>query len=155
MTAPRETGSDGVALRVIAGFKLLKALILATAGLGAQALVGRDLGEALTNWARTLHIDPNGQWITLVLEHVTSMAPSKLRAVTAGLLFYAVLMATEGIGLMLAKRWAEYLTVIVTLSFIPLEIYEMTKRFTPLRLAILVVNLAIVAYLIRRLRHHD
>ena len=155
MTGARRAGSDGIALRVIAGFKLLKAFLLASAGLGAQALIGRDIGEALTGWARALHIDPDGAMTTLVLKHVTSMTPNRIRAVTAGLLFYAALMATEGIGLMLKKRWAEYLTVIVTLSFVPLEIYEIIRRRTPLRIAALTVNLAIAAYLIVRLRHHD
>jgi hypothetical protein len=59
-------------------------------------------------------------------------------------------------GLWLRRRWAEYLTVIVTGSFIPLEIYEIVEHFTVLRVVVLAVNVAIVIYLVldlRRERH--
>ena len=59
---------------------------------------------------------------------------------------------TEGVGLILAKPWAEWLTVIVTGSFIPIEIYELGKHFTVTKIIVLVLNIAIFIYLIMRLR---
>ncbi len=65
--------------------------------------------------------------------------------------FAAALFATEGIGLLMQKRWAEYFTSIVTASFIPLEIYEIARRPGALKIALLAVNAIIVIYLIWRL----
>jgi len=69
-----------------------------------------------------------------------------------GSFVYAAVLLTEAAGLWLGRRWAEYFTIIVTGSFIPLEIYEVSKRFAVSRLAIIAVNVAIVAYLVHRLR---
>ena len=69
---------------------------------------------------------------------------------TAGfaILAFAVLEGVEGIGLWFQKRWAEYLTLIATAAFLPLEIWELTHKFTPFKLFAFVINVAIVAYLL-------
>ena len=66
--------------------------------------------------------------------------------------FYSALLLTEGVGLWLQKIWAEYLTTIITASFIPFEVYELIKRATVPRIVILAVNILIVVYLVVRLR---
>ena len=83
---------------------------------------------------------------------VLALDARQLRAIGAGTLVYAALLLTEGIGLLLRRRWAEYFTVIVTGSFIPIEVYELTRRLTGTRLALLGVNVAVVWYLIVVLR---
>jgi uncharacterized membrane protein (DUF2068 family) len=65
---------------------------------------------------------------------------------------YAGVLLTEGVGLWLRQRWAEYFTVIVTASFVPLELYEIVRHVTVTRVIVLAVNLAIVGYLVARLR---
>ena len=64
---------------------------------------------------------------------------------------YSCLLFTEGIGLWIQKRWAEYLTAIATSLFIPIEIYEIYEKFTWVRVALLVLNVFIVWYLVTRL----
>ena len=76
-----------------------------------------------------------------------------LKRISAGTFFYAALLLTEGVGLLWRQRWAEYFTVLVTGSFIPLELYELTRRFTAPRLILIGVNVAVVGYLVRHLRH--
>ena len=61
---------------------------------------------------------------------------------------------TEGLGLLFRKRWAEYLTVVATSAFVPLELYEIARHLTLTRLVVLVVNIVIVGYLLVRLREH-
>ena len=78
-----------------------------------------------------------------------------LVAIGTGSFIYAALLLTEATGLWLRRRWAEYFTIIVTGSFIPLEIYEVAKRFTVTRLAMIALNVVIVCYLMRRLRATD
>jgi uncharacterized membrane protein (DUF2068 family) len=61
---------------------------------------------------------------------------------------YAVLEATEMVGLWFAKRWAEYLTFVATIVLIPFEVYELTSSVSTLKLVTLVINVAIAAYLL-------
>ena len=67
---------------------------------------------------------------------------------------YAAIFLTEGIGLWYEMSWAAYLAVNSTSFFIPFEVYELLDRITVLRMGILLLNLAIVAYLIRELKRH-
>ena len=145
-TAPSRT------IYLIAAFKLFKAVMLSITGLAALHLIHRDVAEALTGWAHHIHVDPDGRHIHRVFAKAALASPKQLEEVAAGTFFYAALCLTEGAGLLLRQRWAEYLTTIVTALFIPLEIYELTERFTPMRLAVLFINLGIVWYLAARLR---
>jgi len=67
---------------------------------------------------------------------------------------YAGLLLAEGLGLWFERSWAAYLTVISTSLFLPFELYELMERVTVLRIGVLLLNLAIVVYLIRQLRQH-
>jgi len=72
--------------------------------------------------------------------------------VRSGTFVYATLVITEGCGLLAQQVWAEYLTVVATASLIPVEIYELQKHLTALKVGVIVVNIAMVAYLIILLR---
>ena len=85
------------------------------------------------------------------IAHIRSLLHSRhqtLHLVEAFLIFYALLQLFEGIGLWSLKRWGEYVAVVGTSLFLPLEIYELTKDVTWLKVVAFVVNLALVAYLI-------
>jgi uncharacterized membrane protein (DUF2068 family) len=64
---------------------------------------------------------------------------------------YSGLLLTEGIGLLLQKVWAEYMTTFITATFIPIEIYELVRHTTVARVCLLAINILIVAYLIVRI----
>jgi uncharacterized membrane protein (DUF2068 family) len=69
-----------------------------------------------------------------------------------GTFLYAGLFATEGLGLLRRKRWAEYFTIVTTGGLIPLEIFELARHFTVTKLVVLFVNVLIVCYLVGRVR---
>lgn len=138
-------------LRVIGGFKLAKALLLVAAAFGALSLAGHDVGGVLARVAEQLRIDPSSRLFQEVLGKLGQISP-KLRTAGVGGLCYAGLFGVEGVGLLMGKRWAEWLTVIATGSLIPLEVFELVKRFTVIRLAVLLLNIAIVVYLVFRLK---
>jgi uncharacterized membrane protein (DUF2068 family) len=144
-----------MALRLIALFKLLKGLLLVAAGFGALRLLHADVSALVTSWADRLNIDPQNRYIAAALSRLLSADTRTLVSIGAGSFIYAALLLTEATGLWLRRRWAEYFTIIVTGSFIPLEIYEVAKRFTVTRLAVIALNVAIVGYLVRRLRAAD
>ena len=68
---------------------------------------------------------------------------------------YAALFLTEGTGLLFRQRWAEWLTIIATSSLMPIEVYELAKEFTAVRLLTLLVNAAVVVYLIYLVRQKE
>jgi uncharacterized membrane protein (DUF2068 family) len=68
---------------------------------------------------------------------------------------YAGLFLTEGIGLWLMKRWAEWFTVIITSSLVPFEVYELYRDPSATKILVLVINVAVVIYLLYRIRSHE
>jgi uncharacterized membrane protein (DUF2068 family) len=144
--------SQGRILRVIAVFKFLKAALLIALSVGAFRLLHRDVAEFAEHWVRQFGLDPGNRWIDQALAKVASLRPEQIRNLGLGGLLYACLFLAEGTGLWLEKRWGEWLTVIITGSLAPLEIYEIHRHPTVVRVAVLVINVAVVGYLIYRIR---
>lgn len=82
------------------------------------------------------------------IEHAFSLESSTLRLVGLVFAVYALVEGTEAVGLWYQRRWAEYLTLIVTASLLPLEIYELSTRLSPLKLVTFAINVAVVVYLL-------
>ena len=137
---------------LIAIFKLVKGLALVAVGVGLLHLLHKDVQETTLHWINMLRIDPDNHYVHRGLARVFRVTPKQLKELSIGTFLYAALFLTEGTGLMLRKRWAEYFTIITTASLIPLEIYELSKHFTPVKLLVLAVNVAIVIYLVQRVR---
>jgi len=133
-------------------FKLVKAASLLVVGIGLLNLMHRDAAATVAHWVDYFRLDPEDRYIHNVLSRVLRVTPRQLRELSAGTLIYAALFLTEGTGLLMRKHWAEYLTVISTALFVPLEIYELFERFTLIRLSVLAINLGIVWYLVVRLK---
>ena len=112
----------------------------------------------LGTWVLELHQDLNldagggliERLLTKALDYLVHFRHQTLLAL--GIIVYAVLEGTEGIGLYLKRRWAEYLTVVATGLLIPFEVWEVIHRQTLLRVGGLLLNIAVVAYLAYRKR---
>jgi uncharacterized membrane protein (DUF2068 family) len=143
-------GSRGLLL--IATFKLIKGLGLLALGIGALKLLHKDVAAEIAQWLDVLRVDPHNHYIQMLLEKLGMVDDRKLKALSVGTLFYSALFLTEGVGLALRKRWAEYLTIISTASLLPLEVYEIAKRVDAARIVVLLANIAIVVYLVREVR---
>jgi uncharacterized membrane protein (DUF2068 family) len=146
---------DGMGLRIIAVFKLLKAILLVAVGIGAINLLHKNVSEIATNWIAEIRVDPDNRLVHRLIAKLGLMNDRRLEELSIGSFFYAALFLIEGIGLWLRKRWAEYLTIIITCSLIPLELYEIARQVTIIRIAMLLVNLVIVWYLFVQLRRHN
>lgn len=137
---------------LIAAFKLLKGVALLAVAFGALHLINKDLDVVMEHWVNFFRIDQNNHYIHGLLERFTNLDDRKLRQLSVGTFFYSAMLLTEGVGLALHQRWAEYFTIIATSSFIPLELYELVRHATLMKVALLLVNLAVVAYLSMELR---
>ena len=137
---------------IIAAFKLFKATLLIVIGLGTLRLIHHDVGEVAQSIVRHFRGDPENRHVHALIAKLTGLSPRKLEALSIGAFVYAALFLTEGTGLLLQKRWAEWLTVISGAGFIPLEFYEVFVHASGRRVVVLVINIAIVIYLVRELR---
>lgn len=144
--------SDDRLLSLIAVFKFLKAAMLIALGIGAFRLLHRDIGSVLEHWTDVLGVDPDNRFVDAVLVRVSNLRPDQIRKLGLGSFLYAGLFLAEGTGLWLQKRWGEWLTVIITGSLVPVEIYEIYRHPSAVKVAVLVINLGILGYLIHHIR---
>jgi uncharacterized membrane protein (DUF2068 family) len=139
-------------LRWIGAYKLLKGLLALIAGLLVLRLLHRDLPEVATHWLTRLKIDPASGLGQFVLKKVLALHARNLVWAASALFVYTIIAGVEGVGLMMRRSWAEWLTVVTTAAMIPLEIHESVRHPTWVRLTIIPLNIAVVAYLIWRIR---
>ena len=151
MTMPSPNSSNGI-LRLIAIFKLCKAALLIAVGVSVLKLVHNGSSEALEQWVATLALRPGAYYLDAAVSKIASIPPNRLKDVGFGSFVYAALFLTEGTGLWLRKPWAEWFTTIMTASLIPIELYEIIHHPTLTKVGILVINVAIVVYLVLQIR---
>jgi uncharacterized membrane protein (DUF2068 family) len=138
-------------LLAIGLFKLLKCAITVAIGIGVLSLLHKDAAEEVSRWMTAVRIDLENPFVQRILIGIGKLSSQKLGVISIATFAYAIVFATEGIGLLMRRRWAEYLTVIVTCSFIPFEIYELVVRPNIPKAITIAINVAVVIYLIVRL----
>jgi len=137
-------------MTIIVWFKFFKGALLIAVALGARHLMNKDVGDFAYRLIDAFRVDPNNRYIEALLVKAQFLSAKQLQELSIGSFFYAIIVLTEGTGLALRKPWAEYFTILVTASFLPLEIIELAKRVTPIKITVMVINLAILGYLIGR-----
>jgi uncharacterized membrane protein (DUF2068 family) len=142
-------------IRLIAVFKLFKAATLIAVGISALKLFHQGGEGTVEHWVRELGLNPGGRYVDMALGRIANVPPERLKDVGFGSFVYAALFLTEGAGLWLRKRWAEWFTVIITGSLIPLEIYEIHRHPTAGKVLVLAINIAVVVYLLIRIRREQ
>jgi uncharacterized membrane protein (DUF2068 family) len=136
-------------LILIAVFKLAQALLFVAIGVGALRLVGKDVGDLLSQLADHLRFNPESHFVNLILIKASIIDDRMLRRISWLVFGYAALGSLEGVGLYLEKTWAEYLTLAITASFLPWEIFEVFRKLTYIRAGLLVVNAMVFLYLLK------
>lgn len=148
---------DAFILRALAVERLIRALLLTALAYGihrfdnARDAVSKTFQTylpLLKPLAEKLHIDLQDAGPVRLAEKALAEPHSTLELVVLGVAAYAVLQYAEGIGLWLLKRWGEYVAVVGTSAFVPLEVYELVDKTTWFKVVLLLVNLAAVVYLV-------
>jgi uncharacterized membrane protein (DUF2068 family) len=135
-------------LKLIGIGKLASGLLAFAAGFGLLRLFHSDVAETLEGWILRLRLDPDNRLIHEAVARVANIEPSHRRLIEAGAFFYGSLHMVEGFGLVRGKHWGPWLTIIATGSLIPLELYEISRNPTAVRILVLIVNAGLLAYLI-------
>lgn len=145
-------------LMVIGALKLAEALLFVLIGVGVIRVMHRGLVDVLTHLIVALHRDPEGRFTSLLLAKAALLSPHRLKEISAAAFAHSALDILEGVGLILRQVWAEFITLGVSVLFLPFEIFSLARHATWIKVGIIVVNLAVVVYLAlhvrMRLRHH-
>jgi len=136
-------------LMLIAAYKFVLALVFVAVGVGALRLLHKDIGDLLAKMADHLRFNPESRIVNFILDKASLLDDPLLRRIGAAAFCYAGLGMLEGIGLYLEKIWGEYLTLAVTASFLPWELFEVFRRVTWIRAGLLVVNAMVFFYLLK------
>jgi uncharacterized membrane protein (DUF2068 family) len=147
---------DKVVLRIIAVDRAIHFLVLGVLAAAVFLFAGhevrvRDVFYRVVNAVQgsaASPAHPARSGFLRTVEHLFTLKSSTLYAVAVAAAAYAVLEGAEAIGLWYQKRWAEYLTFVATLVFLPYEIYELSRTVTAFRVTALVINLVVAAYLL-------
>ena len=135
-------------LRWIGWLNLGKGALLCLLALGLLGFLHRDIDVIVGNWLSLLGMNMENRHIVRLLarlDHVTDKQVAECSGVT---FVVAGVFLTEGAGLLLRQEWAKFLTIGVTASFVPLEIFESIRHFGWLKVGLMVVNIAVVTFLI-------
>ena len=136
-------------LILIAAFKLAQALLFVAIGVGALKMLHKDVGDELARVADHLRFNPESRFVNFILDRASLLDDRLLRRIGAVVFIYAALDLIEGIGLYFEKVWAEYLTLAITASFLPWEVFEIFRRVTVTRVGLLTVNTMVFVYLLK------
>lgn len=146
---------DGRLLRLIAVFKFLKSASLVALAAGVFRMMHQDIGMRLEQWVRAMHLDPGNRHVAMFLMRASNLTPLQIKKLGLVGLLYAGLFLIEGTGLWLQRRWGEWVTVVITGMLIPVEMYEIVPHPNVVKVLVLLLNVAVVWYLISRIRASD
>jgi uncharacterized membrane protein (DUF2068 family) len=136
-------------LLLIAAYKFFHALVFVAIGLGAHRLLHKDIADEIDVLAHHLRFNPESRLISFVLSKAPLINDPLLRRIGFFAFCYAAVTFVEGFGLVLEKAWGEFLTLAITASFLPWELFEVVRRLTWVRVALFAVNLFVFLYLLK------
>jgi uncharacterized membrane protein (DUF2068 family) len=133
-------------------FRLFKALLLLAGGAAALGLMHPRQAATIQALLTAIPHAADHLWLQHLIARVAGLDAHEAMIVAIAAFAYAALFIVEGTGLILERPWAEWVTVIATTSFVPFEGYELFLRPSPAKWAILILNVAIIIYLVWRIR---
>ena len=139
-------------VRLIAIERMIRGLLLLAGGIYLLAHLGADYGRLAERIIGAVELDPHKHFLHHIVTRLHALLAAQLRIAGALALAYGGIEIVEGVGLWLDQLWAEYLTVIVTTSLIPFEVYELAHHPTIWKAGGIAVNSTIVVYLAHLLR---
>ncbi len=145
-------------LYVIIAIKLAKGLLLLLLAAGVYTLHDNNLPAEFRQGLQFFHLDPEKKFFTELANHLSQITPANLIWVARGTVLYSLFSLVEGTGLLFRVSWAGWLAIGESAFFIPIEVYELMRRFHTSLVVILGLNVMIVWYLFqnrhRLFRHH-
>lgn len=146
---------DSRLLKLIALFRWMKAVLLLGGGFAVLRLLDEHTSERLQRWLAALPLGYEQRFAHKAIAYIARLNDQRVELLAAVAFAYAVLCMTEGTGLWLVKRWAEYLTIIATASLLPFEIYEAIEKVDGTPPPRVTAEPGDLLYLAWRVRHNE
>jgi len=145
----KRKGRNSAGIRTVALFEAAKGVAVVAAGLGLLALLHRDAQAVAEEIVRHLHVNPARHFPRIFLDAAATATDARLWSLALTAMAYAAVRFAEAYGLWHERDWAEWFAILTGAIYLPVELYELTVSVTPVKIAIFVVNLFIVAWLSR------
>ncbi len=139
-------------LRAVALFEALKGAIVLVAGFGLARLIHHDVERAAEHLVHRLHLDPAKRYPRIFLDLAANLSDGQLWVLAALAMAYAAVRFAEAYGLWFERRWGEWIAALSGAIYVPVEIYELGRGFSALKLGALILNALVVAYMVYLLR---
>jgi uncharacterized membrane protein (DUF2068 family) len=140
-------------VRAIAIFEAAKGALVLVAGLGLLSLINRDVEEIAERFVRHSHLNPASHYPKIFIDAASHLTNAHLWLLAGAAALYTLVRWVEAYGLWFERRWAEWFALIAGGIYVPVEIYELVHRPSWIKAAVLITNLAIVAYMAYVLLH--
>ena len=139
-------------MRAVAVMEAVKGFLVFAAGFGLLTLLHRDVGQVAIDLVTRLHIDPDAHYAGVFVAAANKVGDAHLWGLAAFALLYSIVRLAEGYGLWHGRRWAAWLGAASGAIYLPVEFYELWHHRCWLKVATVLLNLAVVGYLVWTLR---
>ncbi len=142
-------------LKVIALFEALKGMLVLLTGVAAFSLMHQDIQVVAEHMVSHLHLNPANHIPKIFIEAASNLNDVRLRSLALLALLYASMRFVEGFGLWFAKRWSEWFALLSGGIYLPIELYELAKGFTWIKICFAAINLTVVLYMALMLKRSN
>ena len=139
--------AERTGLRAVALFEALKGTVVLIAGFGLAHAIGGDVGEFAERLVHRLHLDAAKRFPRIFIDLANNLSDAQLWALAALALAYSLFRFAEAYGLWFEHRWGEWIAALSGGIYVPVEIYELTRSVSTVKVAALVLNTLVVAYM--------
>jgi uncharacterized membrane protein (DUF2068 family) len=135
------------ALKAVAIFEACKGLLVLFAGVALFSFIHQNIQIAAEQLVGHLHLNPAKNIPKIFIEASGNLTDGRIRLLALFALFYSSMRFVEAYGLWFAKRWAEWFALLSGCVYLPIELYEIIKGVTWLKMVLVLINLVIVLYM--------
>lgn len=139
--------SSKAGLRAVAIFEAVKGGAVLLLGLGILGLLHKDVEDLAERLLDHLHVDPGRHLSQVFLEAAAKVTDARLLAMSAAAAAYSTVRFVEAWGLWNRRVWAEWFALLSGALYLPWEVLKVVEKPSPGHIGVLVVNLAILAYM--------
>jgi uncharacterized membrane protein (DUF2068 family) len=134
-------------LRAVAIFEAIKGTLALFAGFGLLAIIPAEARDDAMELVARLHLNPGKHYPSVFVRLMENAANAQLWLIAALVVVYALVRLLEAYGLWRSRAWAEWVAAVSGTIYIPFEIYEISRGVSSIKVAALVLNITIVAYM--------
>ena len=132
---------------MVALFEALKGTVVLVAGFGLAHAIGGDVGEFAERLVHRMHLDAAKHFPRIFIDLANNLSDGQLWALAALALAYSLIRFAEAYGLWFERRWGEWIAALSGGIYVPFEIYELSLRFSSIKVTALVLNALVVGYM--------